>query len=69
MFTQVASRGLTDEIRKAQGASDNNEPTIFDRILQKEIKADIIFEDEKALAFRDVNPQAPVHFLVIPKVK
>jgi histidine triad (HIT) family protein len=41
--------------------------TIFDRILRREIPADIVFEDEQVLAFRDVNPQAPVHVLFIPK--
>jgi histidine triad (HIT) family protein len=41
--------------------------TIFDRILRKELPADVVFEDETVLAFRDVNPQAPVHVLVIPK--
>lgn len=41
--------------------------TIFSRIIDREIPADIIYEDEQALAFRDVSPQAPVHFLVIPK--
>ncbi|OIP71436.1 MAG: histidine triad nucleotide-binding protein [Oscillatoriales cyanobacterium CG2_30_44_21] len=41
--------------------------TIFSKIIRKEIPATILYEDELALAFRDVNPQAPVHFLVIPK--
>lgn len=41
--------------------------TIFSKIISKEIPADILYEDDMALAFRDVNPQAPVHFLVIPK--
>jgi histidine triad (HIT) family protein len=41
--------------------------TIFSKIIDREIPADIIHEDEHALAFRDINPQAPVHFLVIPK--
>jgi len=41
--------------------------TIFGKIINREIPADIIFEDDKCLAFRDVNPQAPVHILVIPK--
>lgn len=41
--------------------------TIFGKIINREIPADIIYEDDQALAFRDVNPQAPVHFLVIPK--
>ncbi|XP_033116762.1 histidine triad nucleotide-binding protein 1-like [Anneissia japonica] len=41
--------------------------TIFGKIIRKEIPADIIYEDEQCLAFKDINPQAPVHFLVIPK--
>merc|ERR1712038_775447 len=45
------------------------EPTIFDKIIAKEIPAKIVYEDERCLAFHDVAPQAPVHFLVIPKVR
>ncbi len=41
--------------------------TIFQRIIDKEIPATILFEDDKVLAFKDVNPVAPCHFLVIPK--
>jgi len=41
--------------------------TIFSKIINREIPADIVYEDELCLAFRDVNPQAPVHILVIPK--
>ncbi len=41
--------------------------TIFDRILSREIAADIVFEDDDILAFRDIAPQAPVHVLFIPK--
>ena len=41
--------------------------TLFSRIIRREIPADIIHEDDQCLAFRDINPQAPVHFLVIPK--
>ena len=41
--------------------------TIFSKIIRKEIPADIVYEDDLALAFRDVQPQAPVHILVIPK--
>ncbi|NUN66475.1 histidine triad nucleotide-binding protein [Pseudanabaena biceps] len=41
--------------------------TIFSKIISKEIPAAILYEDDLSLAFRDVNPQAPVHFLVIPK--
>lgn len=57
-----------DEVKKAQQHSNiEHKPTIFSKILNGEIPADIIFEDDKCLAFRDVNPQAPVHFLVIPR--
>ena len=41
--------------------------TIFKKIIDREIPADIIYEDELCLAFRDINPQAPVHVLLIPK--
>ncbi|WP_287129118.1 histidine triad nucleotide-binding protein [Candidatus Cyanaurora vandensis] len=41
--------------------------TLFERIIDREISADILYEDERVLAFRDINPQAPVHVLVIPK--
>ena len=41
--------------------------TIFGKIIRREIPADIVYEDELALAFKDVNPQAPVHILIIPK--
>lgn len=41
--------------------------TIFTKIINREIPADIVYEDEQALAFRDINPQAPFHVLVIPK--
>lgn len=41
--------------------------TIFGKIIRREIPAAIVYEDDLALAFRDVNPQAPVHILVIPK--
>lgn len=43
--------------------------TIFDKILRKEIPAKVVHEDEDVFAFHDVNPQAPVHVLVIPKKK
>ncbi|GAC15388.1 histidine triad nucleotide-binding protein [Aliiglaciecola lipolytica] len=41
--------------------------TIFTKIINREIPAEIIFETDQVLAFKDINPQAPVHFLVIPK--
>tara|TARA_B100002051_G_C16471956_1_gene503724 strand:- start:81 stop:428 length:348 start_codon:yes stop_codon:yes gene_type:complete len=44
-----------------------SEPTIFKRIIDGEIPANVVYEDEQCLAFHDVAPQAPVHILVIPK--
>lgn len=41
--------------------------TIFGKIIRKEIPADIVYEDDLVLAFKDIVPQAPVHILVIPK--
>lgn len=63
----------SDEVQKAAEAaktvSDGDTPTIFDKIISGDIPANIIHDDDLCLAFRDVNPQAPVHFLVIPKVR
>lgn len=42
--------------------------TIFSKIIDKELPADIVYEDDEILAFRDIAPQAPVHVLVIPKI-
>lgn len=41
--------------------------TLFSKIVRREIPADIVYEDEEILAFRDIHPQAPVHVLFIPK--
>lgn len=57
---------MSSEVEKAKTAK-RAEITIFDKIIKKEVKADIIYEDDKCVAFNDVSPQAPVHFLVIPK--
>ena len=42
---------------------------LFLKIIAREIPADIVFENDDVLAFRDVNPQAPLHVLIIPKVR
>ena len=44
-----------------------SEKTLFKRIIDREIPAKIVFEDDRCLAFEDIHPQAPVHLLVIPK--
>ena len=41
--------------------------TLFKKIINREIPADIVYEDELSLAFKDINPQAPTHILIIPK--
>ena len=41
--------------------------TLFEKIIAREIPADIVYEDDLVLAFKDIHPQAPVHVLVIPK--
>jgi histidine triad (HIT) family protein len=41
--------------------------TLFEKIIARQIPADIVYEDDRFLAFRDINPQAPTHLLVIPK--
>ena len=41
--------------------------TIFQKIIDRELPADIIYEDEQSLVFRDINPVAPTHLLIIPK--
>jgi histidine triad (HIT) family protein len=57
---------IVNSIASIDAAIFMNE-TIFSKIIRKEIPADIVYEDDLALAFRDVNPQAPVHILIIPK--
>ncbi|CAO1944665.1 unnamed protein product, partial [Urochloa humidicola] len=44
-------------------------PILFDKIIGKEIPSQVVYEDQKILAFRDISPQAPIHIIIIPKVK
>ena len=72
--TMATKASTNDEVLKAQeahlkGLDDKDERTIFDKIISKEIPATVIYEDELALAFRDIAPQAKTHFLVIPKIR
>lgn len=41
-------------------------PTLFERIVAREIPADIVFQDDRVTAFRDIHPRAPVHLLIVP---
>ncbi|KAL4660447.1 histidine triad nucleotide-binding protein 2, mitochondrial-like [Arapaima gigas] len=65
-----AAKGHDEEALAAEAwrRYGSPEPTIFSKVLDRSIPADIIYEDRKCVAFRDVNPQAPVHFLVIPRI-
>ncbi|MBE2185582.1 MAG: histidine triad nucleotide-binding protein [Rhodothermales bacterium] len=42
-------------------------PTLFEKIIAREIPADIVYEDDRCIAFRDIAPKAPTHVLVVPK--
>ena len=44
-------------------------PTIFSKIIKREIPAEIVFESENVVAFKDIKPQAPIHILIIPKIE
>lgn len=58
---------MSEVAAAVQAAAQSHGDTIFAKIVRKEIPADILFEDDRCLAFRDINAVAPVHFLVIPK--
>lgn len=42
-------------------------PTLFTQIINRELPADIVYEDDHVVAFRDINPQAPVHVIIVPR--
>jgi histidine triad (HIT) family protein len=44
-------------------------PTLFTKILNREIPADIVYEDEHVFAFRDIDPKAPTHILIVPRTE
>lgn len=60
------SSGRWDTIWMA-GIRDDEAPTIFNKLIDGEIPADIVYQDEKVFAFKDIDPAAPAHLLVIPK--
>jgi histidine triad (HIT) family protein len=62
--------GLANTVFKylfIKGIFENLMTTLFSKIVARQIPADIVYEDEVCLAFRDINPQAPTHVLLIPK--
>lgn len=70
LFSNVRAQ-KNEEVAAASAAAlaDAGAPTIFDKIIRKEIPTTVVYEDEKVLAFRDINPQAPVHIVLIPKIR
>lgn len=60
---------MADEEEKAllAAGTDENGENVFSKIASGEMKVDMVYEDDKVMAFNDINPQAPVHILVIPK--
>jgi histidine triad (HIT) family protein len=64
----VKAMAAAAELRE-QHANDDAPPTIFDKLVSGEIPCKKVYEDDIALAFHDVNPVAPIHILVIPKVR
>jgi histidine triad (HIT) family protein len=57
---------MSSETEKAQAAKPT-EDTIFGKIARKEMKVDLLHDDDQCVAFHDISKQAPTHFLVIPK--
>ncbi|XP_071761177.1 adenosine 5'-monophosphoramidase HINT1 [Centroberyx gerrardi] len=57
---------MADETAKAQAAQPGGD-TIFGKIIRKEIPVELLYEDDQCIVFPDIAPQAPTHFLVVPK--
>ncbi|KAL1191485.1 Adenylylsulfatase HINT1 [Cardamine amara subsp. amara] len=60
---------MASEKEAALAATPSDSPTIFDKIINNEIPHTTVYEDDKVLAFKDIEPQGPVHILIIPKVR
>lgn len=67
VITRLETKDTSEQPTAMTDHLTRQEDTIFGRILRGEIPADRVFEDEHCIAFRDVQPQAPVHLLVIPR--
>jgi histidine triad (HIT) family protein len=70
-FTNLSCLGVVSRFKMSSVAANlinkTMSDTIFGKIIRRQIPADIIYEDEQAIAIKDINPQAPTHILVIPK--
>ncbi|PAN27902.1 hypothetical protein PAHAL_5G116600 [Panicum hallii] len=60
---------MAGEKEAALAAEPVDGPTIVEKSIGKEIPSQVVYEDQKVLAFRDISPQAPIHIIIIPKVK
>jgi histidine triad (HIT) family protein len=58
---------MVDGCSRYDWGMPTSDPTLFERIVAREIPAEIVFENERIIAFRDIAPKAPVHLLVVPK--
>ncbi|KAM7255993.1 hypothetical protein ACFE04_011734 [Oxalis oulophora] len=67
LTTTMASEKEAALAASTPSDSDSDSPTIFDKIINKEIPSKVVYEDDQVLAFRDIAPQAPTHILIIPK--
>uniref|UniRef100_A0A2P2IKE8 14 kDa zinc-binding protein n=1 Tax=Rhizophora mucronata TaxID=61149 RepID=A0A2P2IKE8_RHIMU len=67
--TATATAAMASEEEAALAAIPSDSPTVFDKIINKEIPSTVVYEDDKVLAFRDIAPQAPTHIIIIPKIK
>lgn len=63
----LASTAYNTAGSDSTNSMSETQDSIFTKIIKREIPADIVYEDELAIAFKDVHPQAPVHILVVPK--
>ncbi|KAJ4905115.1 HIS triad family protein 3 [Raphanus sativus] len=70
LSSHISPPVMASEKEAALAATPSDDsPTIFDKIISKDIPSTVVFEDDKVLAFRDITPQGPVHILLIPKVR
>ncbi|XP_043719226.1 14 kDa zinc-binding protein-like [Telopea speciosissima] len=60
---------MASEMEAALATVPSDSPTVFDKIINKEIPSTVVYEDDKVLAFRDIAPQAPTHIQIIPKIR
>jgi histidine triad (HIT) family protein len=60
---------VNSNVGSAGGANIVGMATLFTRIINREIPADIVYEDPRVVAFRDIDPQAPVHILIVPRAE